>query len=290
MEKILSPEERVRRAQEIYERRRNLNGRRNIATVNVNEKKNFKILKKMFIQLLVCLLIYFIFYYINGLNNEGTNQFIEKTKDVLSYDINLEELFNNIQNWVNNFLKEDNKKIVSEQNVVNNENSIEQSQVESNTIEEHEVKEEESSNTEELSQEEKDAKYISENFNLIVPLNGIISSEYGERESTNEIITKEHHGIDIAAEEGSLISSAMEGEVIIARYSSSYGNFIEIQNNDVITVYAHCSSLLVTEGQYVGQDEIIATVGSTGAATGPHLHFEIGVEDRRINPRLVLEF
>ena len=123
-----------------------------------------------------------------------------------------------------------------------------------------------------------------------MPLNGIISSEYGERESTNEIITKEHHGIDIAAEEGSLISSAMEGEVIIARYSSSYGNFIEIQNNDVITVYAHCSSLLVTEGQYVGQDEIIATVGSTGAATGPHLHFEIGVEDRRINPRLVLEF
>ena len=137
MEKILSPEERVRRAQEIYERRRNLNGRRNIATVNVNEKKNFKILKKMFIQLLVCLLIYFIFYYINGLNNEGTNQFIEKTKDVLSYDINLEELFNNIQNWVNNFLKEDNKKIVSEQNVVNNENSIEQGQVETKTIEEH---------------------------------------------------------------------------------------------------------------------------------------------------------
>lgn len=63
-----------------------------------------------------------------------------------------------------------------------------------------------------------------------------------------------------------------------------------MQNGEVTTVYAHCSNLLVPEGEKVEKGQVIATVGSTGEATGPHLHFEIRLEDRPINPRLILDF
>lgn len=57
-----------------------------------------------------------------------------------------------------------------------------------------------------------------------------------------------------------------------------------------MTVYAHCKKILVNEGDYINQGQEIAQVGSTGNATGPHLHFEIRKEDRFVNPRLILNF
>ena len=68
------------------------------------------------------------------------------------------------------------------------------------------------------------------------------------------------------------------------------GNHIKIVNGDVTTVYAHCSEILVKEGDSILQGQQIAKVGQTGNATGPHLHFEIRKEDRFINPRLILNF
>ena len=63
-----------------------------------------------------------------------------------------------------------------------------------------------------------------------------------------------------------------------------------MQDENVSTIYAHCNNLFVEEGEEVEQGQVIATVGSTGNATGPHLHFEIRLEDRPINPRFILEF
>lgn len=68
------------------------------------------------------------------------------------------------------------------------------------------------------------------------------------------------------------------------------GNYIKIQNNNISTIYAHCNTLLVSEETQVGQGDIIATVGQTGEATGPHLHFEIRFDDRPVNPRYILDF
>lgn len=92
---------------------------------------------------------------------------------------------------------------------------------------------------------------------------GTISSEYGDREVTSSVITAYHKGIDIAADTGNPIVAATDGDVIISKYSSSYGNYVMLQNNEVKTVYAHCSELLVSVGDKVNKGQEIAKVGAT---------------------------
>lgn len=82
----------------------------------------------------------------------------------------------------------------------------------------------------------------------------------------------------------------MEGTVTISSTVGTYGYHIKIVNNDVGTLYAHCSKLYVSEGETVKQGQSIAEVGSTGNSTGPHLHFEIMRNSTYINPRSILEF
>lgn len=82
-------------------------------------------------------------------------------------------------------------------------------------------------------------------MNLSYLLVGVVSSEFGTREVNASVITPDHKGVDIAADMGKAIVASTDGEVIISKYSSSYGNYIMIQNQEVKTVYAHCSELLV---------------------------------------------
>ena len=120
-------------------------------------------------------------------------------------------------------------------------------------------------------------------------LNGRISSKYGFR--THPITKKYsmHNGLDIAANQGADIYAAYHGEVTSAGYSSSYGYYLIISHDDNMqTLYAHCSKLLVSEGDRVERNERIALVGSTGNSTGPHLHFEVRVGSYRLNPQWLL--
>ena len=73
-----------------------------------------------------------------------------------------------------------------------------------------------------------------------------MSSEFGEREVTSSIVSRYHKGIDIAANTGTSIRASTKGKVVISKYSTSYGNYIMIEEGEVKTVYAHCSKLLVT--------------------------------------------
>lgn len=68
------------------------------------------------------------------------------------------------------------------------------------------------------------------------------------------------------------------------------GNHIKITSGDISTVYAHCKTIYLKEGETVAQGQSVGEVGSTGNSTGPHLHFEVRREDRYVNPDLVLEF
>lgn len=134
-----------------------------------------------------------------------------------------------------------------------------------------------------------DAEYIKNNYSLIKPIEGTITSGFGEREQT-EIISAFHQGIDIGAATGTIIHAAMEGTVVAASYAGDYGNHIKIQNGEVLNVYAHCSELNVQVGDYVVQGQEIGKVGATGKVTGPHLHFEFRRDGRYVNPEMIMNF
>ena len=147
----------------------------------------------------------------------------------------------------------------------------------------------EKSGDENKSQFELDVEYLKANYDFIMPVTGTVTSRYGKREET-EVVSANHQGIDIGANEGTPIYAAIDGTVTVSSSEGEYGKHIDITNGDVLTRYAHCSKLLVKEGEKVKQGEKIAEVGSTGKSTGPHLHFEIRVNNRTINPESILDF
>ena len=125
-------------------------------------------------------------------------------------------------------------------------------------------------------------KKVPLGISLIRPVSGIVTSRFGARWG------RSHKGVDIGAPQGTTIVAAASGTVTFAQYGygGGYGNHVIISHgNGVTTLYGHCTSLLVSEGQYVTQGQAIATVGSTGASTGNHLHLEIRVNGVAQNPQ-----
>jgi len=128
------------------------------------------------------------------------------------------------------------------------------------------------------------------NKKMVLPLKGTTTSEFGIRTHPISGDLRFHSGIDIAAEEGTNIYAAFDGIVIVAAYDKWNGNYLKIKHdNDIMTVYCHCKDLNVKKGDKIRAGEVIATVGSTGSSTGPHLHFELRVDDISYNPQNALE-
>lgn len=306
MERTLSPEEKIRRAEEIYYRRKMQDKSRNYARVNVSEsKKDFGLLKKMILQIIICILIYTIFYMIQNTNYIFSEDVIKKANEILSYDINIQKLYKQGMEYLNSFGNgvgaddstppQDDAMIETDLNISNeikvNNVIVNES---TNAIEEQNIGGEESvtNQTQEipLTQMEQDAKYVKENISLIIPLKGTITSRFGLRDPETPTVPKNHTGIDIAVNEGTVFISAMSGIVEKVSSEGDLGNHLKITNGDISTVYAHCKTIYVKEGQQISQGEQIGEVGSTGNSTGPHLHFEIKKEGRYVDPDLILKF
>lgn len=118
------------------------------------------------------------------------------------------------------------------------------------------------------------------------PISGRITSRFGAYENVR---SGAHTGLDIAAPNGTEIKVAADGVVTHASPMGSYGNLVIVSHgNDVETYYAHCSKILVSVGQKVSAGDTIALVGSTGNSTGNHLHFEIRINKKAINPQKYL--
>jgi len=118
-----------------------------------------------------------------------------------------------------------------------------------------------------------------------LPVLGRITSTFGPR-PINPVpgVSDSHNGTDIAAPCGQPVFAAMGGTVVESGYQGTYGNWILIDHGgDVQTGYAHNSSLLVEAGQTVAPGEVIALVGTTGASSGCHLHFETRVDGTPTN-------
>lgn len=120
---------------------------------------------------------------------------------------------------------------------------------------------------------------IASGLSYAWPLVGTITSSYGWRQSGF------HHGLDIAGDKGDPIRAAYPGVVVFSGYKPVYGKMVIIKHADGReTVYAHADSLRVREGQKVKKGQIIATVGTTGRTTGPHVHFEVREDGKTLNP------
>ncbi|NES85671.1 MAG: M23 family metallopeptidase [Moorea sp. SIO2B7] len=122
-----------------------------------------------------------------------------------------------------------------------------------------------------------------------------ISSEFGWRRywsnQQNKWVEDFHTGIDLAANYGTSIESALSGTVQKRWYDSIGGNQIKIDHgNGLVTWYAHLSSFNVSVGQKVTNDTVIGKVGSTGHSTGNHLHFQVVLNGKSVNPRNYLNF
>lgn len=263
---------------------------------NIQVDLDNKYVKKFLIQLLVSVTLILIIATLKLVKEQTILPWIKKEiKKEMTISTFIEDGQKGIKNmlaYVEKIIKEEETTIKNQQEKTDIENNIKNNSNQSlnisslSTNEPFEKIYEE--DVEGINQMSEDAKYIKENYKFKIPLNGTITSAFGVRDSDNPIVSSYHTGTDIAANEGTAIIAALSGEVIKATTDVAYGKHIIIQTDNVKTLYAHCSKLNVKVGQKINQGEIIGYVGSTGFATGPHLHFEIIYNDRFVNPQDVL--
>ena len=309
MERVATAEERIRRAEEIYYRRKAQGVRVSGDSVSVGRSKRVSLGRKMAIQILVCLCIYVAIQVANGYKNIFSENVINQVDTMLSYDVNFLELYNQFSEYFNknfNIINSvhsknenegdgtfqgnseengtvnsysDNEKnneastdsqnaevsenVMNIQNVENSEatetmqNAVDMETDESSKNTENSKTAENLTNTENLinteensilesetttqtpqnagndgtqkakvdaeneAQMNEDAEYIKQNYNIIQPVQGRITSGFGSREET-EIVSAFHQGVDISANTGTPIHSAMEGTVVAASYAGDY--------------------------------------------------------------------
>ena len=133
MERILSDEEKLRRAIEISQRRNSSNYRATSTTqAYVKEKKDYKLFKKMILQIIICLLIYVIFHLISTTNYVFSADVIKNTNAILNYDINFSEMYNNLMLFINQ--NTDTNQSIEENNTIQSNEQIIQNNVAENTV------------------------------------------------------------------------------------------------------------------------------------------------------------
>ena len=227
MERTLTPDERIKRAEEIYYRKKIQASNRNSARVNVSEEKDFGMLKKMLLQLLICAVIYSIFYMIKNTNYVFSDDVIKKTNEILSYDLNIKNLYEQVMLYLNKFTNNVGAAISHPQDDNKSNSNNSESSINTNTESLNSEPTNESLNeniggenvalseneTGDLTQMEQDAKDILASKSLIIPLKGTITSRYGLRNPETPTVPKNHTGIDIAVNEGTVFIASMAGTV-----------------------------------------------------------------------------
>jgi len=141
-----------------------------------------------------------------------------------------------------------------------------------------------------LSETQSKLKQYIDSIPTLWPASGRISSRFGTRSDPFNFSQKVHEGIDIAADYGTTILASATGKVTLSDWYGNYGKCVIIDHGyGLSTLYGHCQTLLVKEGQTVKKGDKIATVGSTGRSTGPHLHFEVRLNGVPVDPLQYLD-
>ncbi len=125
---------------------------------------------------------------------------------------------------------------------------------------------------------------------FILPLEGRISSPYGQVRIINQGAPSHHNGIDFAVPEGTPVCATNDGVVRLADLLLAHGNVVIIDHGlDLSSSYLHLETIAVTEGEKVSRGQVIGTVGETGFANGPHLHWEVNLGQAPVNPMQLVQ-
>lgn len=250
--------------------------------------ERLNLVQKFVIQTVVCVVVLLTAVLIKNINSPITNYCKDKIKRILSYNIDINSVFGKIDSFLAS--AGNNKSVIKEDESVEDvvENVNEKSGSQKDALESENPAEEEgtyvkSAETVLTDNETENQEDLPNSF--IIPVGGIIGALYGERVYTPEGTEEIHQGIDIKALKGTPVKAAAEGEVIEAGENQIYGKYIKIKHGeDIISLYAHCSDLLVSKGQNVKKGETVAKVGNTGTSQEPHLHFEVWEKGTPVNP------
>ncbi|MBW1877808.1 MAG: M23 family metallopeptidase [Deltaproteobacteria bacterium] len=136
-----------------------------------------------------------------------------------------------------------------------------------------------------LMAELEDLRALQEALPSDWPADGRMTSGFGWRRSPFGRTWRFHSGLDISNRRGTPIRVAAPGRVVKAGYNSGYGRMVEIDHGfGITTLYAHCNSVDLREGDVVERGQYLGTIGSTGRSTGPHLHFEVRLDGHPVDP------
>lgn len=280
MDKMYTVEERIRRASEIYDRRNRETVRSQTVKKelkNEGVKTKFKLIKKLLNQIVICAVIYIAMYMIQNNGYVFTDEVLEKVNEVLGRNMSFMQIYEGIKNQYVQIEEVEDTNIIIEKEEEPKE-VVEEEQI--GGIGGAEYIEEEKEEIEEV---------IEEKPTYIIPYVGQTTSKFGIRD-TSLNIPKNHTGIDLAGKIGDKIISSTDGEVVLVSEEGDYGKHVKIQLGEISLIYAHCNEIYVSTGQYVNQGEEIAELGNTGNSTGPHLHFEIRVNNIPVDPEEFLTF
>ena len=295
MERIISEEGRIRRAEEVASRRRN---RIPAESINVPTNNKPSLMRKLFCQVLSSICIFGILYFLS----QNNSQAMELIKPVLSEDTDFNQIYTRLDGFIKNIGNEmrnvetidsnevENNSVTDVQNNLANDIQLESNVTTVSSVQDVQNSDEGMGGGDESidSETDLDVIYIKKNGSFIKPISGRITSGYGPRTPTN-IVSANHAGVDIGANTGADIVASMEGKVEVVSSQGDYGNHLKITNGEISTLYAHCSKIVVNEGDSIKQGQKIAEVGSTGRATGPHLHFEIRRNNKTVDPLKIVE-
>lgn len=126
---------------------------------------------------------------------------------------------------------------------------------------------------------------------FILPVEGEIYPNFGERRFFNNKPRSQHSGIDIASPTGTPVKASNSGRVVLASHLYFSGKTVIIDHGlGVFSMYCHFSEITVSSGDEVGKGEVIGKIGSTGRVTGPHLHWSVKIRGSRVDPKALMSF
>lgn len=261
----------------------------------MDKNKKDYLVKNLCFQTVVCIMLFVMLFGFKQTNNSFFNDVKELLAIKLSENITFKEavdVFNSFKDTVNPIYEEKSEEDASSQDASEEETVFVPFEEPSLSAE---IKAEGGSDVTVKSKNDIPSNVSIAPYNLnqkmIMPvINGRTTSQFGVRNHPISGDLRFHAGIDIAAPLGTQIYSAFDGSVYEADYDRWNGNYIKIKHdNGIMTVYCHCEKLNVKKGQVLRAGEVIATVGSTGSSTGPHLHFELRIDNISYNPESALK-